>query len=518
MPFRVQGYFLSLFSPLIVGVGDGVRKQSGVTVFARPMGAMEENMRSSAFRTGVIALGLGAMMAAGDLKAGLDLPAGQPIFSREGYDYAPSTLVEGSVMRMWWCGIGPVPGTVHLSDVIYYRTYNLDTGTYSPISVVLQPTRDGVTWDSFYICDPSVIKGSFFNSDDGQTYKYAMYYTATDRSDGRNNRIGIAYSSNGTSWVRRPNPVIYPQVYPTATTYGAGQASTYNGNGQASIRIFYTDSSTSAGPRTFARHATDGVNFGPPTLISNTNNAGVTMGAGGGYAYDHESKHFYAITGTRPFRPTDREGYQLGLFRMPAASFLAGEGTWENLAFFNTANTGFHLNHNPEFLKDAFGNLTGFLPDVTVFFGAGDADPSTWELVTASWNPSPSTMPLKRYYTHTGCPETPISQHWVTTGSPPDCNYQLKHVLGYMKMTSVAGGKPLHGCMAGDDHFLSESSGCEGWKRLGIEGWIYNSPGTGRVPIYRCLVTGQNNHFVSLYPNCEGQTVEGLYGYILSNP
>lgn len=41
---------------------------------------------------------------------------------------------------------------------------------------------------------------------------------------------------------------------------------------------------------------------------------------------------------------------------------------------------------------------------------------------------------------------------------------------------------------------------------------VYTSPGTNRIPLYRCLVGG--DHFASLVSNCEGQRSEGLLGYI----
>lgn len=276
--------------------------------------------------------------------ADMSLPNGQPLFTHAAYDYAPSIIYGGTVQKYWWCGQGTVPGTTFKTDVIFYCNYDVGTGQWSSILQVLAPTPG--TWDGYFLCDPSVIRGQFLNPENLATYSYAMYYTATDDSAGRNNRIGIAYSNDGLAWVKLTHPVVYPATFPT-TTYGAGQAATYSSDSKANIRIFYTDTTAALPSRTYTRRAQDGITFDSPIATSSSNNAGVTLTTASDYAYDYVSHYFYAVIETRPFRSGDRESYQFGLFRMQASNLFAGTGTWEALGFINTAKTGFDLNHNP---------------------------------------------------------------------------------------------------------------------------------------------------------------------------
>src|SRR5690606_13701889 len=95
-----------------------------------------------------------------------------------------------------------------------------------------------------------------------------------------------------------------------------------------------------------------------------------------------------------------------------AANFLSGSGAWVLLAVLNSANTGFRELHYPSFLRDGYGSLDFLYPEVTMFFGAGDADPSTWEIASATWSTDPDSMPLKRYFSATGCLGQ-MPEHWI---------------------------------------------------------------------------------------------------------
>lgn len=45
---------------------------------------------------------------------------------------------------------------------------------------------------------------------------------------------------------------------------------------------------------------------------------------------------------------------------------------------------------------------------------------------------------------------------------------------------------------------------------------IYTVNGSGKVPIYRCIVQSTGDHFVSLDNNCENEKLEGQYGFVYS--
>lgn len=443
------------------------------------------------------------------------------LFQRAGYDYGPSIIQNGNTRQYWWCGYGTNPLTGISTDTIYYRSYNLSTQVYSAITMVLYPSKGPGAWDEAFTCDPSVVEGSFVNPDNGQTYTYAMYYTATDRGPGgvsgpggTNNRIGVAYSNDGISWVKySANPVIYPQITPT-DAYGAGQAATYNYDGKAGLYLFHTDTSTSLGDRIWVRQTTDGIHFGSPTLISNQGLLAGTAMANSDFAYDSGSSLFYASLAL-PARSGDRESYRIGLYSMAASSLLSGQGTWQALGFIDTNLTGSYLNNSPGLVRDIYGNVTPFLPSITVAFAEGTNDPNTWDLASATWNPTPNTLAFKRYY------NSSTRSHWVTTGYIAS-GYGLESTLGYLYMAPQTGTVPLYGCVAGgitgSDHFVSLDSACEGSFILGVNGWIYSSPPSGisNVALYRCY-TGVD-HFVSTDPGCEGKTTESLLGYARTQP
>lgn len=280
----------------------------------------------------------------------------------------------------------------------------------------------------------------------------------------------------------------------------------------------YVDTSPAAGTKTYTRTTIDGINFSAPTTIPDSNNAGLTI-IGGDFAYDNGSNAFYRVSNSYAVRPGDTESYQIGLFKMSAANFISGAGAWELQAVFNTANTGFWELHNPSILRDKHGSIGSFLPDVTVIYGAGEINPSSWEISSAAWSPVPNSMPLKRYFTSSGCAGQ-MPEHWVTTGYVRhDCAYNFESTVGYLKTAPVTGSAPLYGCLNGQDHVLARNS-CGVTTPLGVEGWIYTSPGSGRAALYRCT-TGSGsslNHFVSKSTTCEGQTVEGILGYISTTP
>lgn len=444
--------------------------------------------------------------------AEIDSPHGAVLFTNEQYDYAPSIIREGSVQDIWWCGYGTTPGTTFKSDVIYHRSYNFDTKLWSSISTVLWPTAQ--SWDSRHTCDPSVIMGRFFNPENGSVYSYAMYYTATDDLNGRNNRIGVAFSNNGKDWIKYSQPIIYPTNSPT-DSYGAGQAATYNGDGLSSIRIFYTDTTTPTGSRTITAAATDGINFTQPVITTNSSDSGLLLFTGNDYAFDYSTGYFYGVLEIKPFRATDRESYQLGLFRIRSTDLKNGIGSWETLSLINSDNTGFDLNHNPGLLRDKYGNLTLWLPQIAVYFGAGANNPATWDLSAVVWRPNPKFIPLDSYVSSI-CGEGGHDTR-VTAGTAASaCQYKLQSSFGFVSMKPVYNSRPLYSCRAGQNHFLSLNSGCENQYPLGITGWIFTIPVDNSQALYRCKMSTHLNHFVSRSTSCDGHVYEGLLGYTLN--
>jgi hypothetical protein len=528
-----------------------------------------------------------------------------PIARAANYDYGASIIDTGNERQIWWCGSSRTasvndeavadpdyPG----SDGILYAKYNKTTNqVIEAPRTVLFSKPNANTWDRSYVCDPSVVKGVF--NYNGQTYSYALYYTATDRGpgsayspdpnyhkpkgsvdpvlkdyDGTNNRIGVAFSNDGKAWVRHAsNPLIYPinRSNPPQTTqtnstdaYGAGQSGVYNANGQAGIWIIHTDTSDASSlcgkGHIYVRTSTNGVNFGAPQEVSRNGLIGPdTRIANGDFAFDPNGHYWYGIfrmdSDSRPaawrntfgdiyynasngckrvnsssqeaqqfgVRTEDREGYQVGIYRMPEGPFPTG--TWEPVGYVNTNLTGFTLNHNAALARDLYGNVYFNTSGVEPVFSAGSNLVSDWDFQKVNLTASPSTIALKRYYGPNR------GYHLVSTGAVgTDDNWQLEQTLGYLnigRLTSEGTSTvPLYGCISGQkdtltpDRFVSRDATCEGQYPLGINGFIYQQPpaGIANRAIYRCF--NNKGHFVSTASNCEGQTVESLLGYVKVNP
>ncbi|MCJ2090015.1 hypothetical protein MKK88_29095 [Methylobacterium sp. E-005] len=443
-------------------------------------------------------------------------PEAQPLFVNEanssGYNYAPSIITDGQTTDIWWCGQGK-------TDVIFHRTYTAQAG-FSPAQVVFQPTPG--SWNHQYVCDPSVIKGTFHNPADGRPYAYAMYYSGADNLPGHNNHTGLAFSNDKITWIDYPEPVIAPLNPAVAQgNYGAGQPATVNLDGRSSLLVFTTDLTGPQGVAGFGdlyvRRTADAVHFEPPVRVPNRTRDGSTINPNSDFSYDSSSGDVYVITGLPgrncqqvtckdPTRNPDRETFQMGLYRMPLKALLGGTpAQWTPVGFLNTDVTGFYLNHSPGFQRDPFGSLTPFLPTVTVYFSGGDPYPGTWRIAVATERPAANHAPLKRALGPGG--------HWMTTGYIPR-GYGPESALGTVFLVPQPGTAKLMSCMAGASQFLSRDPLCEGRTPLGQTGYLYEAPHPGSHPIFRCLAGGRD-HFASTDAKCEGQATEGLLGYAL---
>lgn len=467
-------------------------------------------LRGGAVVAAVLALASGILAA--PAQATIE-SAPDNLIERPGYDYAPSIIEGDGVRQYWWCSPAQ-------TDAIFYAEQDLSTGEMSPIQQVLTPDITTPSWDQSYICDPSVIKGSFLSPDDGLTYSYAMYYTATDRGpgtpwaggdfDGTNNRIGVAWSNDGVNWVRySQNPVISP-ITGTTDKYGAGQATSYSADGAAGITISHHDNSVDGTTNLWTRTSTDGIHFSAPTSLSVQGLAPVgeiAQSSNFDVAFDHSTGYWYGAFPLPP-RAGDRETYRMVLAKMPEADFPSG--TWQKLGFIDSVTTGSYLNHSPGLVRDKWGDAAITSPNVDVMFSNGGNDPGDWDLRLATWSAEPTTKPLISYG------NSSIAKHQVTTGTPAP-GYTALETLGHLPQTPSGTATALFGCLAGEDYFLSPDEACEGQLTLGVVGYAYPSPPAGEasVPLYRCIT--DSDHFVSTSPGCDGWTQESLLGYALQD-
>lgn len=145
------------------------------------------------------------------------------------YNYAPSVMVDNGRVRLWWCSqlISAAPPG---DDVLYSEAATL-AGPYTTGRAVY--SGSGMAFDARHTCDPSVIKIGD---------AYYLYYTGAPNDHGRDNAIGLAYSSDGINWTRANGG--YPVVTSSfesvrGNTYGAGQPSAVYLDGW--VYLMFTD-------------------------------------------------------------------------------------------------------------------------------------------------------------------------------------------------------------------------------------------------------------------------------------
>jgi hypothetical protein len=444
------------------------------------------------------------------------------------YDYSPTAIQTGDVQQFWWCGEGVNPYfTAQLSDTILYESINLTTGQhYGPLTVFGETPG---AWDSEFTCNPKVVRGQFDNPlGDGKTYTYALYYVATASPHGVDNSVGVAFSNDGMTWKKYPEPVI-----PSTSTvyYGVGEPAVYNQDQKSSIVLFYENDNP--GSSHLEATSTDGVHFTTlGTLTTNGIEADDPNPTWGDMAYDPVTGYWYAAFNL-PYRREQSTGYiaesgQPGfqVYRIPNNALLTGSTPWEMVWQVDTNLTGYESNFIPGFLRDMYGNLNvGMYPKLEIFPSISNPAPpwnatptqiglssitAYWDIGEVEYNPSAPPLALNLYSNAT--------TYEVTTGwIDPKGGFQLQSTLGHLYPAEEQGATvALFSCKEGStDYFVSTDSFCGLQHIQGLEGYAYVAPvaGLNLVPLYSCS-TGES-HFVSTTPACNGQTNEGLLAYAL---
>jgi hypothetical protein len=259
---------------------------------------------------------------------------------------------------MWWCG-------PYYGDAIYYSELT-SSGWTSP-QVVMTTSSSG--WDSFHVCDPTVVEGNF--TADGYSWDYAMYYTGSTTEDGTdnefNNHVGVAFSNDGTSWHKySANPVIHPKG-DASGSYGAGIPAAYRAPDYDDyVYVAFYDSTD--GDRNHYVSASDGKNFGSRTTLTSDPHDNTAIG---GIAY----------------HPGEDRWYVSAKHNSDRASYLYTRGTsWLNSTWYHQGTidgslTGYTHNHNPSWMTwpngDDREDSDGYK---FVYLGVGSSDPNTWDI------------------------------------------------------------------------------------------------------------------------------------------
>ncbi len=118
--------------------------------------------------------------------------------------------------------------------------------------------------------------------------------------------------------------------------------------------------------------------------------------------------------------------------------------------------------------------------------------------------PQSQTVSLYRSYSN--------GHHWVADWAYATVEQEYKILKNY-----EAGTVGLYICSNGIYQFASTNEGCEGASRVSKVGFVYNSGGGGRVPIYRCYNGGagaDSDHLITDNSGCEGYPHnDGIIGY-----
>ncbi|MBP2330171.1 hypothetical protein JOF56_010556 [Kibdelosporangium banguiense] len=131
------------------------------------------------------------------------------------YNYAPSAMVEGGRIRMWWCS--QLVSAAPPGDDVLYAEAATPIGPYTTPRAVFGGA--GAGFDGRHTCDPSVIQVNG---------TYYLYYTGAPNDHSVGNAIGLATSPDGLTWTRAKGgePVVSSSYeVGRSNTYGAGQPS-----------------------------------------------------------------------------------------------------------------------------------------------------------------------------------------------------------------------------------------------------------------------------------------------------
>ena len=485
-------------------------------------------LRNRVLKTNMTFVVLSAILVTTGCSTSPSLPKGA-VGNIRNYNYSPSVIETGGARQFWWCSSGANPSDKsQVSDAIYFEAINMSThATFGPILVLAETPG---AWDSAFTCNPKVIGGVFENPlGDGENYSYAMYYVATSSPGGVSNSIGVAFSKDGLTWKKYPQPVISST---SQAGYGVGQPAVYNADGKAAIKMFYEDSNPTL--HHTAAVSTDGLHFTVlGTLTSNGLDLDDPQASWGDMSYDSRADEWYAVF-NRPLRAASTTGgvlergqYGIELYKIPQNALLTGVSPWQQLVTMDTNLTGFESNFIAGFVRDLYGNIdVGSYPTIQMYTSISYPQPNweatpaeagtsagvgNWILMPMEWAPVPAAkIPFNRYFNG--------SVHEVTTGwIDPTAPFQLEKVLGHLYANLSDGATvPFYGCKSGqEDYFVSLDMGCEGQRILGKDGYGYSKPVSGLklVALFRCS-TG-HDHFVSQDPKCEGKTTDELLGYVV---
>jgi hypothetical protein len=277
------------------------------------------------------------------------------------YAYGPSVIESGSTLRLWTCH-NTQSGVFH-DDIFYTK---IVAGTKTVDQSVLASSASG--WDSFHVCDPTVIR---VNARIGTaTYTYAMFYTGNDLNASAHNQVGVAYANSLEGpWTKQGSPVVGFPCGADTSQWGAGQPSATTINpSQGTLLLFWTQGCGAGNTHTYrAQFDLDGasgpVMVGSALQVTDNGLLGHTGSAdylnGADFAYDPSRDRFYVTREMHPY-PTSTPnfiGTTQQIVSIAGSSIWGGGGTWAVEGAIDPALTGYARNHNAGLVRNEFGTL-----------------------------------------------------------------------------------------------------------------------------------------------------------------
>ncbi|GAA1846387.1 hypothetical protein [Agromyces salentinus] len=294
-----------------------------------------------------------------------------------GYSYAASAIA-GNTERYYTCH-SRSSGDVRDHAFLTKRT----GGAITSSSSALGSSTSG--WDSWHVCDPSVIRvNATFN---GQSYSYAMFYLGNDLDCSCHNQVGVAYSNSlDGPWVKYPWPVISFSSNEPSSAWGVGQpsATTIDPNNGTAVLTWTEGYAANTG-----KMAMVDLDGGTPVVtgVHDITNAGLVDANGNpdtlnnfDIAYSSQRDRFYMVRERHPY-PTTNPDYissAVQILSLPGSDMWNGTGSWTVEGVIDASVTGAARTHNPGFLRTEYGSLPNE-DELTVVYTTANLDPgSLW--------------------------------------------------------------------------------------------------------------------------------------------
>lgn len=282
------------------------------------------------------------------------------------YSYAPSVVRDGDTEWIWTCHNDEYRV---IKDHIYMT--KIVDGSVVESRSVLQASP-APSWDSYHVCDPSVVAGKFGYQ--GKKYTLAMFYLGNDLDASAHNQVGVAFANDpGGPWIKLSKPIV---TFERTDQWGAGQPTAVMMPGSLSkVLLGYTqgDTSTRAYVTEVDLKRAETFTTSRPVQLPTSGLTG-TDGAvdylnGFDLVYDERNRRFLTVREQHPYA-TDNPwwiGPAVQVDSIGARDLRDGRGSWMPVGDIDEALTGFTRNHNAGFARD----WSGHLPDertVTVVF------------------------------------------------------------------------------------------------------------------------------------------------------